>query len=102
MTREYHLAGATNLGRRISRRLSMSVAKVPVFIQSRFRTDDIVNIDTNQGAGSTGGQQGNGASAAGLMMRWPQQLRRSRPVTLHIILPNGIERTVSLTSSLHK
>lgn len=92
MTREYHLTGATNLGRRISRRLSMSVAKVPVFIQSRFRTDDIVNIDSNQGAGSTGGQQG---TAAGLMMRWPQQLRRSRPVTLHIVLPNGIERTVS-------
>lgn len=90
--REYHVLSAMvteaprNLGRRISRRLSMSVAKVPTFIQSKFRTDvDVADFSASGGAGvaTNNGQW------------WPQQLRRSRPVTLHIILPNGIERTVS-------
>lgn len=85
--KEYHVLSAMvteaprNLGRRISRRLSMSVAKVPTFIQSKFRTD--VDLADVNGAAGINGQW------------WPQQLRRSRPVTLHIILPNGIERTVS-------
>ncbi|XP_046638914.1 uncharacterized protein LOC124320213 isoform X2 [Daphnia pulicaria] len=90
--REYHVLSAMvteaprNLGRRISRRLSMSVAKVPTFIQSKFRTDvDVADFSASGGAGvaTNNGQW------------WPQQLRRSRPVTLHIILPNGIERTIT-------
>lgn len=92
--REYHVLSAMvteaprNLGRRISRRLSMSVAKVPTFIQSKFRTDvDVADFSSSGGAG--GGVANNNGQW------WPQQLRRSRPVTLHIILPNGIERTVS-------
>ena len=94
--REYHVLSAMvteaprNLGRRISRRLSMSVAKVPTFIQSKFRTDvDVVDFNASGGSGIGGGV----ANSNGQW--WPQQLRRSRPVTLHIILPNGIERTVS-------
>ncbi|KAK4008592.1 hypothetical protein OUZ56_013726 [Daphnia magna] len=90
--REYHVLSAMvaeaprNLGRRISRRLSMSVAKVPTFIQSKFRTDvDVADFSSSGGAG--GGVANNNGQW------WPQQLRRSRPVTLHIILPNGIERT---------
>lgn len=92
--KEYHVFSAMvteaprNLGRRISRRLSMSVAKVPTFIQSKFRTDADVGDSASNG-GSTG------ASATPNGLWWPQQLRRSRPVTLHIILPNGVERTVS-------
>ncbi|XP_045029903.1 uncharacterized protein LOC116922673 isoform X1 [Daphnia magna] len=92
--REYHVLSAMvteaprNLGRRISRRLSMSVAKVPTFIQSKFRTDvDVADFSSSGGAG--GGVANNNGQW------WPQQLRRSRPVTLHIILPNGIERTIT-------
>lgn len=92
--REYHVLSAMashlvaeaprNLGRRISRRLSMSVAKVPTFIQSKFRTDvDLGDFSASGGVANNNGQW------------WPQQLRRSRPVTVHIILPNGFERTVS-------
>ena len=110
--REYHVFSAMaqaseaprNLGRRISRRLSMSVAKVPTFIQSRFsRTDaDVVDFNTNGGGGGGGGGTGQSSAVGGggsLVshngLKWPQQLRRSRPVTVHILLPNGIERTVS-------
>ena len=96
--REYHVLSAMvteaprNLGRRISRRLSMSVAKVPTFIQSKFRTDvDVADFSASGGSGVGGGVANNN----GPQQWWPQQLRRSRPVTLHIILPNGIERTVS-------
>lgn len=96
--REYHVFSAMvaeaprNLGRRISRRLSMSVAKVPTFIQSKFRTDvDVADFSASGGVGVGGVTHNNG-------QWWPQQLRRSRPVTLHIILPNGIERTVSASA----
>ncbi|KZS21901.1 Uncharacterized protein APZ42_011013 [Daphnia magna] len=66
----------------------MSVAKVPTFIQSKFRTDvDVADFSSSGGAG--GGVANNNGQW------WPQQLRRSRPVTLHIILPNGIERTIT-------
>lgn len=95
--KEYHVLSAMvaeaprNLGRRISRRLSMSVAKVPTFIQSKFRTDvDVGDFSASGGSGVGGGMVVNNNG-----QWWPQQLRRSRPVTVHIILPNGIERTVS-------
>jgi hypothetical protein len=42
---------------------------------------------------ASGGADGGVATSNGQC--GPQQLRRSRPVTLHIILPNGVERTVS-------
>ncbi|XP_057375520.1 uncharacterized protein LOC130696460 [Daphnia carinata] len=94
--REYHVLSAMvteaprNLGRRISRRLSMSVAKVPTFIQSKFRTDvDVADFSASGGSAAGGGVANNNGQW------WPQQLRRSRPVTLHIILPNGIERTIT-------
>ncbi|KAI9554315.1 hypothetical protein GHT06_019587 [Daphnia sinensis] len=64
----------------------MSVAKVPTFIQSKFRTD----VDVTDFSGGAGGGVANNNG-----QWWPQQLRRSRPVTLHIILPNGIERTIT-------
>ena len=66
-----------NLGRRISRRLSL-VARVPTFIQSKFRP-----ADPDGGESSTN------------IRKWPQQLRKARPITVHMILPNGVERTVS-------
>ena len=42
---------------------------------------------------ASGGADGGVATNNGQC--WPQQMRRSRPVTHHIILPKGIERTVS-------
>lgn len=65
------------LGRRITRRLSL-VARVPNLIPVKWRAEalDVAEIGGN-------------------LRRWPQQLRRARPVTINVILPNGVERTVS-------
>jgi len=86
--REYHVfsglvAEPKNLGRRISRRLSL-VARVPTFIQAKFRP----SVDGS--AGAEGGAAGESA-----IRKWPHQLRRARPVTVHVMLPDGHERTVS-------
>ena len=69
------------LGRRITRRLSL-VARVPNLIPVKWRAEalDVAEIGGN-------------------MRLWSQQLRRARPVTINVILPNGVERTVSLSYS---
>ena len=85
--KEYHVYGAmetpATLGRRITRRLSL-VARVPNFIQAKLRADGL-GLDV----GDIGGN----------IRRWPHQLRRARPVTINIILPNGVERTVRKPSA---
>lgn len=70
------------LGRRITRRLSL-VARVPNLIPVKWRAEalDVAEIGGN-------------------MRLWSQQLRRARPITINVILPNGVERTVSFSYSL--
>jgi hypothetical protein len=53
---------------------------------------DVDVADFSASGGADGGVATNNGQC------WPQQMRRSgrsRPVTHHIILPKGIERTVS-------
>ena len=77
------LEPSKSLGHRITRRLSQVAYAPSLFMmQSRLARND------NEFAAT--------ATTAGYARRWPHPLRRSRPIAITIVLPNGVERTVSL------